>query len=151
MRDGARWARLLASLWLGAMLAVASIATPSAFAVLPRADAGRVAGRILVQEAYLSLALAVVLILLERAAARRTADAGKDTLFSTNLLLLLGAVFCTVAGHFGVLPMMADARAGVGRLSFGQLHAISSSFYAVKVALVAALAWRLSRAPSSSR
>jgi len=93
----------------------------------------------------------VVLILLERAAARRAADAGKDSLFNTNLLLLLGAVFCTVAGHFGVLPMMADARAGVGRLSFGQLHAISSGFYAVKVALVAALAWRLSRAPSSSR
>jgi len=45
---------------------------------------------------------------------------------------------------------MEQARAGHGRLSFGQLHAISSGFYGVKVLLVAALAWRLSRRSSSS-
>lgn len=147
MRDTARWTRLLTGLWLGALLTVALIATPSAFALLPRADAGRVAARILANEAYLSLAMAVVLILLERVAAAT----GQGVRFSSNLMLALGTVFCTVAGYFGVLPLMADARAGVGRFSFGQLHAISSVFYAVKVLLVAALAWRLSRLPSSSR
>lgn len=147
MRDTARWTRLLTGLWLGALLTVALIATPSAFALLPRADAGRVAARILANEAYLSLAMAVVLILLERVAAAT----GQGVRFSSNLMLALGTVFCTVAGYFGVLPLMADARAGVGRFSFGQLHAISSVFYAVKVLLVAALAWRLSRSPSSSR
>lgn len=151
MRDSARWARLLAGLWLGALLTVALIATPSAFALLPRADAGRVAGRILGHEATLSLALGVLLLLIERHAARASAAAGLGTRFSANLALILGTLFCTVAGHFGVLPMMADARAGIGRLSFGQLHAISSVFYAVKVALVAVLAWRLNRPPSSSR
>jgi Domain of unknown function (DUF4149) len=149
MRELARWARLLAGLWLGALLTVALIATPAAFALLQRPDAGRVAARILAHEAYLSLAFGVLLLLLERGLARQRAEAGSGSRFSTELALALGTVFCTVAGYFGVLPLMADARAGGGSLSFGQLHAISSVFYAVKVALVATLAWRLSRLPSS--
>jgi hypothetical protein len=44
-----------------------------------------------------------------------------------------------------VQPQMAAARAGQGALSFGQLHAISAAFFAAKIALVAALAWRASR------
>jgi hypothetical protein len=51
-------------------------------------------------------------------------------------------VFCTVAGYFALQPMMAAARAGEGPLSFGQLHAVSAAFYAVKLLLVLALAWR---------
>ena len=58
-------------------------------------------------------------------------------------MLALGALFCTVAGYFALQPMMAAARAGEGGLSFGALHALSAGFYAVKTALVVALAWRL--------
>ena len=59
-----------------------------------------------------------------------------------------------MAGYFALQPMMAAARAGQGPLSFGQLHALSAVFYAVKVVLVAALAWRAAgpgviRRPSS--
>ena len=149
MRDLARWARLLSALWLGALLTVALIATPAAFALLQRADAGRVAARILAHEAYLSLALGIVVVVLARFMARARAEAGQGSRFSTDLVLALGTVFCTVAGYFGVLPLMAEARAGRGSLSFGQLHAISSVFYAIKMALVCAMAWRFSRSPSS--
>jgi hypothetical protein len=38
--------------------------------------------------------------------------------------------------------MMAGARAGAGPLTFGQLHAVSATFYGVKALLVLALAWR---------
>jgi len=58
-------------------------------------------------------------------------------------VLALGAVFCTVAGYFALQPLMAAARAGQGTLSFGQLHAISAAFYALKLVLVALLAWRV--------
>lgn len=150
MRDGIRWSALLAAVWLGALLTVAAIATPSAFATLARADAGRVAARVLMQEAYLSLAFGVLLVLLQRAAGRAAAEAGHGSRLGTDLVLVLGPLFCTVAGYFAIVPLMAEARAGAGRLSFGQLHAISSGFYAVKVLLVAVLAWRLSRRPSSS-
>ena len=140
--------RLLPGLWAGALLAVALVATPAPFALLAPADAGRVVSHILAHEAYLSLALGVVLLALERLAARSTdTDTDTDTdepgpTFSPGLLLALGALFCTVAGYFALQPMMAAAQAGQGPLSFGQLHALSAAFYFVKTGLVAALAWR---------
>ena len=150
MRDSARWRALLSASWLGLLLTVAGIATPAAFTTLPTADAGRVAASVLAAEAYASLAIGALLALLERAHSRRVAAAGDGTQFGSGLLLALGALFCTVAGYFGVLPLMADARSGRGPFSFGQLHAASTAFYAVKVVLVAMLAWRSTRGASSS-
>ena len=56
--------------------------------------------------------------------------------------LVLGTVFCTVAGYFGIQPMLPAARAGQGMLTFGQLHLASTLFFAVKIVLLVALAWR---------
>jgi hypothetical protein len=61
------------------------------------------------------------------------------------MVLALGAIFCTVAGYFALQPMMVAARAGQGRLSFGQLHGLSTTFYIVKFVLVGLLAWRAAR------
>lgn len=140
-----RLRRLLPGLWAGFLLCVAVVATRSAFALLERAEAGRVAAHILAQEAYVSLALSLLLMMLERASARDAAEQGQGSQFSVGLALAAGALFCTVAGYFGVQPMMDAARAGQGPLGFGALHAISAGFYGIKVALVLALAWRASR------
>jgi hypothetical protein len=59
-----------------------------------------------------------------------------------NTMLALGAMFCTVAGHFAVQPMIAAARAGEGAIGFGALHGISVALFAVKGVLLLALAWR---------
>ena len=64
-------------------------------------------------------------------------------MFSANLMLLLGTLFCTVAGYFAVQPMLEAARAGQGAVSFGMLHAASAGFFVLKGLLVLALAWRL--------
>lgn len=146
MTSGPERARLLLpGLWAGWLLCVALLATPSVFAFLNGADAGRIVGRMLAQDAYTSLALGPVLLVLERLRARRLALAGAGPQFSPGMLLVLGALFCTVAGHFGVLPLMPAARAGQGGPSFGQLHAVSMGFFVVKTALVLALAWRATR------
>ena len=137
-----RWRRLMPGLWAGWLLCVALLATPAPFALLAQADAGRVVGRMLAQEAYTSLALGVLVLILERLTARRALAAGAGSQFSAGMLLALGALFCTVAGYFALQPMMAAARAGHGPLSFGQLHAVSAAFYLVKLGLVGALAWR---------
>jgi hypothetical protein len=134
--------RLLPGLWTGFLLAVAAVATPAAFATLVQADAGRVAGRILAQEASISLVLGIALLVLERAQARRAATAGRGSQFSTGMVLALGALFCTVLGYFAVQTQMPAARLGQGPLSFGQLHAVSALFFGVKGLLVLALAWR---------
>lgn len=139
-----RWRRLLPGLWAGWLLCVALLATPAGFALLARSDAARVAVRMLAQEATTSVALGVALLLLERVAARRALDTGGSQ-FSAGMMLALGALLCTVAGYFALQPMMVAARAGQGPLSFGQLHALSVSFYGLKCGLVLALAWRAAR------
>ncbi|MDQ6680631.1 MAG: DUF4149 domain-containing protein, partial [Pseudomonadota bacterium] len=97
------------------------------------------------EEAYLSLGLALLLVIIERSRAQRAADAGAGSAFSTETMLLLGTIFCTVAGHFAIEPMLAAARLGQGPWSFGALHAASSAFFVLKGLLVLALAWRFSR------
>ena len=145
-----RLAALLAGMWAGILVCIGALAAPAAFALLARPDAGRFVGRLFEQEAYLSLALAVVLLIVERG--RRSGqpgEPGQPSLFSANLMLLLGTLFCTVAGHFALLPMMDAARAGQGSLSFGALHGISAGFFVLKGLLVLALAWRLAAAAQS--
>ena len=129
---------LLAALWGGLLLCVAFMAAPSAFVVLERTQAGLVVAQLFALEANVSMAVALLLILIER---RLNAGAA----LSTNLLLPAGALFCTVAGYFALQPMMAAAKMGQGNLSFLTLHAISFGFYGLKTALVLALAWRASK------
>ncbi|MFG6428593.1 DUF4149 domain-containing protein [Roseateles sp. LYH14W] len=141
---------LLAALWGGFLLCVAFAAAPSAFAVLDRASAGLFVARLFAFEAKLSLAVALILMLLERRIARDATEAGAaSNVFSTTLLLSAVALFCTIAGYYGLQPLMADARAGTGVASFAALHGASLAFFAVKGLVVLALAWRLSRPRSS--
>jgi len=134
---------VLAGVWAGASWAIALIGAPAGFKITALEVAGRIAGRMFVQEAYLSLVLSVLLIVLMRWLTRSEAQANGSSLFSANLLLVLGALFCTVFGYFAVQPMLADARAGQGALSFGALHGISMGFFGLKAVLITALAWRL--------
>lgn len=138
----ARLQSLLAALWGGLLLCVAFIATPSAFAVLERAQAGAYVARVFAIEAQVSLALGLVLMMIERRIARDAEEAGQaGNQFSARLLLPAVALFCTIAGYYGLQPLMADARAGVGVASFGALHGASLAFFGVKGLAVLALAW----------
>jgi hypothetical protein len=111
--------------------------------VLARAEAGRVVARLFAQEAALSLTLALLLFLMERRRGRDVPATGPGSVLTTNILLLFGTLFCTIAGYFAVQPMLAEARAGQGSWSFAALHAVSLAFYGLKTLLVAVLAWRL--------
>jgi hypothetical protein len=138
-----RAASVLAGLWAGVLACIGAVAAPSAFATLSAPDAGRFVSRVFEQEAYLSIAIAIVLIVIERQRSRDAAAAGTGSVFSTSIVLLLGTLFCTVAGYFAIIPMMAAARAGRGSVSFAVLHAVSGGLFALKGLLVLSLAWRL--------
>jgi len=146
-----RLAAWLAGLWAGLLWGIGLIGAPAGFAAALPETAGRVAGRMFMQEAYLSLLFAVVMFLMLRRQARAAAAFGSGSVLSANLLLVFGALFCTVAGYFGLQPMLAAARAGQGTLSFGTLHGVSAGLYGLKAILVSVLAWRLtvSRPPPS--
>jgi hypothetical protein len=143
MRDLSRWIRLLATLWLGLLLTVAAVATPSAFATLPTPQAGLVVARVLASEAAASLVLGAALLALMRLHVRQV-DGSPASQFSLDFGLALCGVFMTVIGYYAVLPLMDQARAGLGRFSFAQLHVASSACFLLKACCIAALAWRTS-------
>ncbi len=148
-----RLAAWLAGIWAGILGCIGALAAPTAFATLAVTDAGRFAARLFAQEAYLSLAVAILLFALLRLGQRSGPTAGSTaepinepthgSALSPAVLLVLGTLFCTVAGYFAVQPLMAAARAGEGRWSFGALHAVSGGLFVLKGALVAVLAWLL--------
>ncbi|MBV8034421.1 DUF4149 domain-containing protein [Roseateles sp.] len=140
---------LLAALWGGLLLCVAFVAAPSAFAVLERAQAGAYVARMFATEAQVSLALALVLMLIERRLSRDAVEAGAAShVFSARLLLPAVALFCTIAGYYGLQPLMANAKAGAGVASFAALHGVSLAFFGVKGLAVLALAWITQRRSS---
>lgn len=146
-----RFAALVTGLWAGLLVGIGAIAAPIAFAALARADAGRFVNRVFMTEAYVSLAIAMLLFLVERRRTRDAAEAGVGSHVSANLMLLLGTLFCTVGGYFAIQPMLEAARAGEGRWSFGTLHAVSSMLFVLKGVLVIVLAWRFAALGPSIR
>ncbi|MFM2055117.1 MAG: hypothetical protein RL456_3154 [Pseudomonadota bacterium] len=133
---------LLAGLWLGLVASLGAVVAPTLFAMLARPEAGRIAGQLFRIEAHAALALAIALFLIERRLAALRMAAGRGSVMSVNLLLVLGALFCTVLGYFALQPMMEAARAGQGRWSFGALHGASSALFLLKGLLLLALVWR---------
>lgn len=133
---------LLAALWLGLVVSLAAVVAPVLFAGLEREVAGRMAGQMFRIEAYAALGLAIALFLIERRLAGLRMRAGQGSVMSMNLLLVLGALFCTVFGYFALQPLMEAARAGQGRFSFGALHGASSVLFVLKGLLLLALVWR---------
>jgi hypothetical protein len=120
---------------------------PTAFGFLPRPTAGALMGRVFAVEAALSCGLALLALMMHRREVTRGAEARGELApsFTPELLLIAGVLFCTVAGYYGLLPAMQQARlAGPGApgLSAGTLHGLSMAFYAVKLVLVGLLAWR---------
>ena len=138
--------RLLPGLWFGVLLAIALIATPAASNSLDKASFGAVARAIFAREAPTSLVFGVLILVIERRDALARHMATGVTQFSSEMLLAAGALFCTVAGYYGLEPMMEQARTGAATsLTFLQLHAVSLAFFGVKGLLVLALAWKATR------
>ncbi|RTL32259.1 MAG: DUF4149 domain-containing protein [Burkholderiales bacterium] len=143
-----RFQAWLAAVWAGAMLAVGGLAAPSLFMVLDRHLAGQATGRIFTLEAKVSLAFAIVLLMIERRRVRDLVESGQATTVMTgNLLLILAALFLAIFGEFVLHPMIEEAKAGEPTaLSFGALHGASSVLYWLRIVLVGSLAWRLTAA-----
>ena len=138
--------RFVPGVWLGVLAAIAGVAMPSAFAALGRAAAGQLARVVFEREAMLSLAFGVLVLIAERRAGVDAHEATGASQFTSGMMLALGAIFCTVAGFYGLQPLMEAARAGrPTALSFGQLHVVSLAFFAAKGLMVLALAWKALR------
>jgi hypothetical protein len=139
----------LAGAWAGLICAVGFVAAPILFATLARADAGRVAARLFAVDATIGICAGALLLLVTFQLARHAAESGASR-FSTDMLLVLGALFCVIAGHYATEPMMQARLRGDGGPSFAVLHGVASTFFVVKLVVVGTLAWRLTGAPRTA-
>lgn len=136
---------LIATLWVGVLWTVGFIVAPTLFSTLAdRALAGTIAGNLFRVVAWLSVACAAVLLILQRM--------GKaDRAASKPLVwVILGMVACTLVGYFSLQPHMAELRVllhgaaetvqmAEARKQFGILHAVSTGFYVLQSLLGVAL------------
>jgi hypothetical protein len=134
------------AIWLGALWFMAILVAPGLFKWLPRPEAGLVAGRLFYMLALYSLVTSGVLLALSNFAGELRAG------LKVNLLMavILGVSVFELAWLQPHMDTLRAAMAGLEgealaamRSQFGNLHAMSSVLYSVK--MIGALVWGLSR------
>ena len=128
--------RISITLWVGALWAIGYLAAPTLFRVLEdRGLAGRLAGDMFTYVAWLGMALAAYLLIF--VALRKEGAAFKSSVFWLVLIMLL----LTVAGYFGVQPILAQLKAdsfprevmeSALRDRFVAWHGVSSVVYLIQ-------------------
>jgi hypothetical protein len=130
--------------WVGGLWAIGYLAAPTLFNELPtnRMLAGQLAGEMFTWTAWLGIACASYLMLF--VATRRGWRLFTSSVFWLVLLMLL----MTLAGHFGIQPILAelknqalprDVMQSVVRDRFAAWHGVSSILYLIVSLLGAAL------------
>ena len=138
---------LVAALWTGVLWALGYIAAPAAFAVLDSGQAGDLVAVLLTRQAWLSIACAVVLLVLLRVSTDLAPPRRKFL-----SLLVLAMLACALVIFVGLQPAMANLRelAGPGGVraspywtQFAVMHGVSQLFHIVQSLLGAWLIVRL--------
>jgi len=141
----ARARLLVATLWAGSLWTIGYVVAPTLFATLEdRVLAGTIAGRLFRVEAWLSVACAIILMMLVRSFSSDLGEKQRRTCF----WLVFAMLVCPLLGYFGLQPFMAALREAAGpagvmdsdmKLRFGLLHGASSAIYLVQSLLGVAL------------
>lgn len=134
------------AIWLGALWFMAILVAPGLFKWLARPEAGLVAGRLFYMLSLYSLGTGLLLLVLSN-----VATAARATTKLSSLMVVIVAV--SVVELAWLNPHMDALRATMATLQgdelaamrsqFGNLHAVSSVLYAIK--MIGALVWGLGR------
>ncbi|MEG1115492.1 MAG: DUF4149 domain-containing protein [Janthinobacterium sp.] len=140
---------LVATLWAGSLWTIGFIVAPTLFGTLSdRVLAGNIAGSMFRAEAWLSIACALILLVLLQW------RPGALELKRRRLLaaLVLSMLVCALLSHFGISPLMAELKAQAQgssgimdeamRSRFGMLHGVSTVIFAVQSLLAGVLIWK---------
>ena len=143
---------IVAALWVGGFVTVGYLVTPILFSTLgDRQVAGIVAGNIFRLEAYLSIALSLVLML-----AANFLIAKGENAYRLIRWYLLAMLACAIGAGLILIPWMSSLRdlanadsisvmASSSAVLFSRLHSVSSSLFVIQGLLGIALLWRLTK------
>jgi hypothetical protein len=134
---------LVAVLWAGALWALGYIAAPAVFAAVPSLVAGDVVAQLLTRLGWVSIACAVLMLVLVRVSP--DLPAGRRRYLN---LLVLAMLACALVMWAGLQPAMAQMRelagpAGVRAspywTQFAVMHGVSQLFHVIESVLAAIL------------
>jgi hypothetical protein len=136
---------LIVTLWVGSLWTIGYLVAPTLFATLPDTVlAGTIAGGLFRIEAWLSVACAMLLIVLSRV----PVDVFGARQRVVPMSLVIAMLACTLIGYFALQPFMAELRAAAGpggvmasdaKARFGMLHGVASATYLIQSLLGVAL------------
>lgn len=133
-----RLSTTLLGLWAGMVWSVGALAAPTLFELLPRGQAGLVAGHLFALESYLSMAAALLVLMLQGWQERWTLRAWA----TPQARLLAGVLALTLAAQYGLRPWMDVAKANAEMSTFFVLHTVSAALFLIKGLMLVALLWR---------
>lgn len=148
-RAAGRWSAarvLVAALWAGALWVLGYIAAPAVFGIVGGPLAGDIVGAFLRRLAWISIACAVLMLVL----VRLSPDLERGRARYLNLLVL-AMLACALVMSVGLQPAMAALReaAGPGGVrssplwtEFAVLHGVSQLFHLIEAVLAALLVVR---------
>lgn len=145
-------ASLTLVIWVGSMLALGAIAAPILFSALDDKQlAGMLAGKMFTVGAWVGIAAGVYLLLY------RLIRDGAAALKSLFFWLVLFMWLLTLAGHFGIQPILQNLKDQALPLAvmqsvfadrFAQWHGISRILWIIQALLGVVLVWRSGLATS---
>ncbi len=129
------------ALWVGGLWAIGYVAAPTLFSQLGSMVAGNIAGRLFTAMSWVGIVCAGYLLLY------LLAGRGWAVFKSAVFWIVLSMLLLTLAGHFGVQPILESIKAqmprevmeGVLRDRFARWHGVSSVLYLIQSALGLAL------------
>jgi len=126
---------LLITLWAGSLWTIGYLVAPTLFATLhDRVLAGVIAGSMFTTSAWVSLACGGALLGVLAISKDLTAQQRK------TLTIIVGSMLAVLAlNHFGLRPVMADAKALGDKARFGMLHGASMVMYLAQSVLALVL------------
>ena len=141
-----RFTLLLVVIWVGSLLTLGAIAAPILFSSLDDKQlAGMLAGKMFAVGAWVGMVAGSFLLL------HRLISDGRAALKSLFFWVVLLMLLLTLAGHFGVLPIMQNLKNQALPLAvmqsvfadrFSQWHGISRILWIIQSVLGLALVWR---------
>ena len=116
---------LIVTLWAGSLWTAGYMVAPTLFATLhDNVLAGTIAGSVFRSEAWLSMALGVLLLGVLALSNDVTQQRRK-----LLVIVVIAMLLCVLVNYFGLGPVMAEAKLAGERSKFSMLHGISMVIY----------------------
>ncbi|MCP1660227.1 DUF4149 domain-containing protein [Neisseria perflava] len=141
-----RIAAALAAFWLGLQVMAGYIAAPVLFQMLPKLQAGAIAGKLFDVVSYVGLAVwLLVYVVGKREAAQRAAGSLNGKLTAAIIILLAISQFLITPVIEAIKTQMTNWLLSLVGGSFGMWHGISSLIYLLCAIFAVVMVWRIVR------